>query len=242
VNLVLVDAAEVDGDRVRLDGRRARHLREVLGAAPGAELRVGVIGGRRGTGRVVASDDAGIELALTLERPPSPTPRVSLVLALPRPKALGRALEAAAAAGVARIDLTRAWRVDRGYLGSSRLAPALLREHVLLGCEQGASTAVPAVAVHERLMALLDGAPPWPSDAVRLLAHPRATAPIERVVAPGDRRPVVLAIGPDGGFIDRELETFEARGFAPVALGDAVLRTEHAVTAALAQLALLARL
>jgi 16S rRNA (uracil1498-N3)-methyltransferase len=242
VNLVLVADDELVGDRVRLDGRRARHIREVLRAAVGDELRLGVAGGRRGRAVVAAVAADAVELTVVLDQPPSPAPRVSLVLALPRPKVLGRALEAAAASGVARIDLTRAWRVDPAYLGSPRLLPAALREHLWLGCEQGATTFVPALAVHTRLMALLDGAPPWPAEAIRLVAHPRAATPIDAAVPPGDRRPVVLSIGPEGGFIDRELETFVARGFTPVSLGAAVLRSEHAVVAALAQLDLLARL
>ena len=64
--------------------------------------------------------------------------------------------------------------------------------------------------------------------------------PIEAAPFPASA-PTTLAIGPEGGWIEREVETFAARGFAIVALGDAVLRTEAAVAGALAQLALLAR-
>src|SRR5690606_7415703 len=109
-------------------------------------------------------------------------------------------------------------------------------------CEQGGFTHVPKVALHPRLMALLEHPPGWPDDALRLVAHPRAGVPLEAALAPGDRRPVVLAIGPEGGFIDRELATFAARGFQPVSLAAGVLRTEHALVAALAQIELLARL
>jgi RsmE family RNA methyltransferase len=52
----------------------------------------------------------------------------------------------------------------------------------------------------------------------------------------------VLAIGPEGGWIARELETFVARGFSPVSLGAAILRVETAVAAALGQLELLQRM
>jgi RsmE family RNA methyltransferase len=101
---------------------------------------------------------------------------------------------------------------------------------------------VPDVAVHPRLMPLLDAPPPWPTAARRVIAHPRAARALEDVAPPGDAGPLVLAIGPDGGWIERELASFAERGFAAARLGDAVLRTDHAVTAALAQLGLLARL
>jgi 16S rRNA (uracil1498-N3)-methyltransferase len=74
---------------------------------------------------------------------------------------------------------------------------------------------------------------------LRLIAHPGAP-PIEEVVA--SRGPKVLAIGPEGGWIERELETFVARGFHPVSLGAPILRVEAAVASALGQLLLVDRL
>jgi 16S rRNA (uracil1498-N3)-methyltransferase len=65
---------------------------------------------------------------------------------------------------------------------------------------------------------------------------------LERALAPGDARPVLIAIGPEGGWIDRELDSFAARGFTAVRLGAPILRVEAAVTAALAQITLLRRL
>jgi RsmE family RNA methyltransferase len=53
--------------------------------------------------------------------------------------------------------------------------------------------------------------------------------------------PLTLAIGPEGGWIEREVGTFAARGFAIVSLGAPVLRVEVALAAALGQLALLLR-
>ena len=244
MNLLLVDAAEVRDGRVVLPtaDRRAIHLRAVLGVAVGRTLRAGVIGGGLGTAEVLAVDADAIELALGELAPPPPPWPVTLVLAVPRPKVLARALETAAAFAVERIELVNAWRVDKAYFGSPRMEPAALAEHVRLGAEQGVTTHLPPVCVHARLMGFLDEQHPIGATATGpwLCAHPRAATPIEGA-APGAGGPTVLALGPEGGWIEREVETFAARGFAIVALGDAVLRTEAAVAGALAQLALLAR-
>jgi RsmE family RNA methyltransferase len=53
---------------------------------------------------------------------------------------------------------------------------------------------------------------------------------------------VVIAFGPEGGWIQRELDTFVARGFTPVSLGAPILRVESAIAATLGQLLLLQRL
>lgn len=244
MNLVLVDAHEVREGVIVLDDRRGEHLRDVLGAAIGERVKVGVIAAGAGTAEVVAID--GARFTLRLDRPdlptlPAPAPMpVELVLAVPRPKALSRVVEAAASFAVERVDLTNAWRVDKSYLASPRLAPDALALAARLGAEQGATTHLPAIRVHPRLMPLLDARWPGPSDdgRTRLIAHPGGV-PLEDAYRGG---PATLAIGPEGGWIAREVETFVARGFTAISLGTPILRVETAVAAALGQLALLQRL
>ena len=240
MNLLLVDPAELasDGTCVVRD-RRALHLRNVLGAGVGSSMRAGMVGGGTGSAELLADDGTAITLRLAItEPPPVPLP-IELVLAIPRPKVLTRVVETAAAFGVARIELTNAWRVDKSYLRSPRLDPDALALAARLGAEQGATTHVPAIAIHRRLMALLDARWPGPP-AVRLVAHPGAP-PIETALT-GAAAPLALAIGPEGGWIAREVETFVARGFSPVSLGAPILRVETAVAAALGQLLVLRRL
>jgi len=239
VNLLLVDPAELASDGTcTLRDRRALHLRTVLGAGVGERVRAGVVGGGIGSAELLADDGTAITLRLAVTEPaPAPLP-IELVLAVPRPKVLTRVVEAAAAFGVARIELTNAWRVDKSYLRSPRLAPDALALAARLGAEQGATTHLPTIAVHHRLMALLDARWPGPP-AVKLVAHPGAP-PIETAV-PRGAGPIALAIGPEGGWIAREVDTFVERGFSPVSLGAQILRVETAVAAALGQLLLLRR-
>jgi 16S rRNA (uracil1498-N3)-methyltransferase len=243
VNLLLVEPGEIDaGGDALLTGRRARHLAEVLRARVGDRLRAGVIRGGRGRAEVLELAPDRARLHLALDQPPSPAPPVELVLAVPRPKALARALETAAALGVARIDLVNAWRVDKAYFQSARLDREALRHDLVLGCEQGGSTWLPDIEVHRLLVPFLtEVLPPRLAGRRRLLAHPGAP-PLETALRPGDPTPTVLAIGPDGGWIGKELDSFTALGFTPVSLGAGVLRTDAAVAALLAQLELLRRL
>nr|HEX4318680.1 RsmE family RNA methyltransferase [Kofleriaceae bacterium] len=244
MNLLLVDTGELAGDGTCVvRDRRASHLRGVLGVAVGDHVRAGVVGGAAGRARVLAvrDPDNEVELAFELGATAMPALPVDLVLAVPRPKALARVIEIAASFAVRRVDLTNSWRVDKSYLRSPRLAPEVLAHHARLGAEQGATTHVPAVDVHARLMPLLDAR--WPAGAATparalLIAHPDAP-PLESVASLAD---VTLAIGPEGGWIQRELDTVVARGFTPISLGDPILRVEAAVAAALGQIILLRRL
>jgi len=120
MNLLLVEPEELGGDGTCVvRDHRALHLRSVIGVRAGWHVRAGVVGGGIGSAEVKADDGVAITLRLKLTEPaPLPLP-IELVLAVPRPKVLSRTVEIAAAFGVARIDLTNAWRVDKGYLTSA---------------------------------------------------------------------------------------------------------------------------
>ena len=241
MNLLLLDPEELRGDGTFVvSDRRAQHLRAVLGVEVGSTVRAGIIGGAIGTADVVAIIHDDITLRFTATAATDARVPVDLVLAIPRPKVITRTIEIAASFGVGRIELTNAWKVDKSYLGSPRLDAGALALAARFGAEQGATTRIPAIRVRERLMELLDEQFIRPSSAeMRLIAHPHAP-PIETVVM--DVKPTVLAIGPEGGWIDRELETFVERGFKPVSIGTPILRVEAAVAAALGQLELLHRM
>lgn len=242
MNLLLFEARELTGDTLVVADRRAHHLRTVLGVGVGDSVRAGELGGRVGSAHIVADDGSAYTLRVALDSAPSTPLEVDLLLAVPRPKVITRTLEIAASFAVRRIDLTNAWRVDKSYLKSPRLDPQALALAARFGAEQGATTHIPEITVHERLMALLDERFPAASTGspgLRLLAHPGAP-PIEAAVERAE--PTVLAIGPEGGWIERELDTFVARGFKPVSLGAPILRVEAAVASALGQLLLLRRL
>jgi RsmE family RNA methyltransferase len=242
VNLLLLDPAEVTGGEAVLPAadRRARHLREVLRAGVGQRLRAGLVRGAIGEAEVL-SLDPDVRLRVALAGPAALPPSIALVAALPRPKALSRLVQTAAAFGVVRIDLVNAWRVDTSYFESPRLLPAALAADARLGCEQGATTWVPDIAVHRLLMPFLAAAR-WPAGATRLIAHPRADSLVEEVVAPGRAGPLAIAVGPEGGWIERELASWAELGFRAVRLGAAILRADIAVAALLAQIDLLRRL
>lgn len=243
MNVLLLDPAELDARRAVVRGRRARHALAVLGARAGDTLRAAVVGQGMAGATVLGADRDRLEVCLGELSPPPPPPQVDLVLALPRPKVLVRVLQAAAAAGVRRIDLVGAWRVDKAYFGSRKLDRDALRRELWLGCEQGAHPHLPEVFVHRLLMPFVRGQlTPRAERQDLIVLHPSAPAPLEAAYAPGRAGSVALIVGGEGGWIAREVETFQHIGAEVASLGTAVLRTEGAVVAALSQLALLRRL
>jgi len=234
VNLLLFHGAErEDGDRVRIRGPRARHLREVFTAAPGHALPVGEVGGRLGRGTVLSLGDDDALLAVTLDREPPPRLPLTLVLALPRPKMLRRLLRAVAEFGVSELYLVHSERVEKSFWQSDLLAEAALAEYLLAGAAQARDTRLPAVTLRRRFRPFAeDELPALCSGRRGLVAHPGADAPCP--ASPDG--PTLLAIGPEAGFNDFEVALFERAGCRPVSFGPRTLRVETALVAALGRL------
>jgi RsmE family RNA methyltransferase len=236
MNVVLVDPGEIaaDGRRAWLpNDRRVEHVRRVHRAAVGDALRVGVLGGRLGTGTITALDDAGLALEVVLDRDPPPPLPLVLILALPRPKVLRRVLQTVAALGVKRLALVATWRVEKSYWETPWLAPKAVREQLVLGLEQAGDTLLPVVTQHRRFRPFVeDELDAVAGDGRRLLADARADAPCPR----GLGTPVALAVGPEGALTEYELDALAQRRFEAVALGPRVLRVEQAVPALVGRL------
>ncbi|MCP3957896.1 MAG: 16S rRNA (uracil(1498)-N(3))-methyltransferase [bacterium] len=239
MNLLLVERGEIGEDgTVRIGGRRAEHIRKVLRAEAGQTLRAGVIGGGACEAKVTSIDAEGVTLALAVEDAAPPEPWIDLIVGLPRPAVLHRVLQTVAAMGVGRLDLTNAWRVEKSFFHSPALREEAIRKHLLLGAEQGMTTRLPEVRLRPLLVPFVGELAERADPPCRLLAHPGAAEPLEAALENGC---VQVAIGPEGGWIDREIETLEQAGFRPVTLGPWILRVETAVTAALAQVELARR-
>ncbi len=225
--LLLVPGDILEDGTALLTGRRHEHARQVLRVLAGETLRVGVRGGKCGTGEVLSEGPEGLRLRLMLDADPPPRAGISLVLAIPRPKALRRIIPAVASLGVDRVVLINAARVEKSYSDAKVLDPTYLDGLIDLGLEQARDTRPPRIEIRERFRPFVeDELNGWAGDSVRLVAHPAARAGVPRVEA---NRPVTLAIGPDGGWVPFEVDLLERCGFTPVSFGPRILRVEVAV-------------
>ena len=231
MNLILLDDADFRvPDAVRLTGRRADHIRSVLEAEVGDQLRVGRLGALLGKGTVTRVDDEAVELAVSFTQSPPPPLPVTLLLALPRPKVLRRLIQGAVTLGVKRIALFGAFRVEKSYWHTPWLTEPELREQVALGLEQAGDTMPPVITTHPLFKPFFeDEAPALTAGTRRLVADPDAAT----ICPAGDVGPVSLAVGPEGGFTAYEQSLLRDQGFESISLGRRILRTEQAVPALL---------
>ncbi|HFQ90425.1 MAG TPA: 16S rRNA (uracil(1498)-N(3))-methyltransferase [Desulfobulbus sp.] len=240
MNLLLFAEDELRDGRLRLSGRRAGHIRTILRLQPGDTLRLGMINGRRGEGRILRMSGQEVELRVRLDHEPPPRPSLELILALPRPIMLQRILKQATVMGVARIHLVRASRVEKSFFHTPVLRPEKIRSLLVEGLEQAMDTRLPGVEVHHRFRPFVEDVVPGLAGR-RLLAHPGVRSGLADVFARrrADGEGILLAVGPEGGWSDYEVERFREQGFAAFSMGPRILHVDTAVVALLAQLQLL---
>jgi 16S rRNA (uracil1498-N3)-methyltransferase len=228
VNRLLLAPEELDGASATIHGRRARHIIEVLGAKPGSQIRAGIIDGGLGHALVkeVGADSVKLEVHLD-SSPPAPAP-LTLILALPRPKALGRILQSVTALGVKQVLICNSARVEKFYWEAHQVERDVINRHILLGLEQAGDTLWPKVTMHRLFRPFVEDVLPGElTTTERWVAHPYT----ERKLPNCNERPCVLAIGPEGGWVDFEIEMFQRLEFESGSFGTRTLPCETAVAA-----------
>ena len=247
MNLLLIDPREItDGGLVALDDRRSEHIVRILGCKAGDSIRAGIINGPLGSGLIVDVEKGRegrfrVTLRFSAEGGTPEQPPVDLVLGLVRPIMLKRVLTQAASLGVGRIFLINANRVEKSFFGASLLREENYRPYLLNGLEQARDTRLPQLSIHERFRPFIEDFIPTiaSSYSKMLVAHPEAVSDLKKAVGKNGRGRTLLAIGPEGGWVDFEVDRFIEQAFMPFSLGGRILRTDTAVVALLAQLMML---
>lgn len=220
---------------IRLTDYRASHIREIHRAPLGRSLKVGKVHGGIGKGTVVALDGNAVELEVQIPDAIPETPKLSLILGMPRPQSLKKVLETIGAFGLKRLCLVNTERVQKSFFDSKLLQDRAWMRHLRLGMEQGGRTYLPEMIVQPNLSKVFeqDFAP----EAIRIIAHPGLKNSLwDTPLANGQAADLVVAIGPEGGWLDLEVAAFQEKGFLPIQLGPTIHRVENAVTALLAQI------
>lgn len=220
-------------DRALMEGEAAHHLGRVLRAQAGQVYELSD-GSRVRLGRVEKVTRDEVEFVL-LEEVPSyqPTIQSTLLLAVVKFDAFEWALEKATELGVATIVPVAAARTEKGLIAGAAKRAERWQKILAGASEQSRRVRVPV---------LLDTA--RTADAFRaidaglkiLLSERPAAISLKEILPASHVKSVALAIGPEGGWTDDEFADAATAGFREASMGKMILRTETAVTAALASL------
>ncbi|GAA1971467.1 16S rRNA (uracil(1498)-N(3))-methyltransferase [Kitasatospora viridis] len=223
--------AAAPGALVRLDGAEGRHAVAVKRLEPGEPLTLtdGQGLGAHGTVAALHGKDAlDVEVA-ELRAEPAPSPRITVVQALPKGDRGELAVETMTEVGVDRVvpwSAARCITQWKGERGAKALAKwrATARE----AGKQSRRLRFPEVTepmTTRQLAPLLAGA------QFAAVLHEEGAEPLAAAALPAGGE-LVLVVGPEGGVSPEELAAFAEAGARPFRLGPSVLRTSTAGVAA----------
>jgi len=212
-------------------GETAHHLGRVLRAEPGQLYELSD-GKRVWLARIEEVQRDRVEFSLAEELASGePLFQTELLLSIVKFDAFEFALEKATELGVSRIVPLVAARSEKSLLAAAPKRAERWKKILLESSQQSRRLGIPELAPLTKLEAALSSH----SGRLKILLSERPEAPSLRGILEGQNpAAAVLAIGPEGGWADAELQRAETHGFREASLGRLILRTETAVIAALA--------
>lgn len=233
MNIILFENNELNNGHVLLQDHRAKHIVKILRSKPGDSIRVGVINGEIGSGKVLASKGKypfEVKLLVDLSKNPASPPTIDLLLALPRPIMLKRILSQVTALGIGTIYLINANRVEKSFWDAGILKREEYRPHLIHGLEQAVDTRLPKIEMYHHFRPFVEDHLPelMPKYQSHVIAHPDSKKSLAQRLSK-DRGKVLYAIGPEGGWVDFEIEQFLKEGLQPFSIGPRILKVDTAV-------------
>lgn len=221
-------ADESSDNRAALTGEHADHLIRVLRARPGQEFDI-IAGDKVRLGRIVTIAPDRVEFDLGEEIHSASQADVTLLLSIFKFDRMEWAIEKCTELGATRIIPVIARRTDSHLATAAMKRVDRWRKIALQAAEQSRRASPPEIEAPKKLKDAI--APP---EGLRVvLAETEKDTPLRTLLDTNAPR-VSLAIGPEGGWTEDELQSFNQAGWLSATLGPIILRAETAAIAAMA--------
>jgi RsmE family RNA methyltransferase len=210
MNIVLFEIDECNGVLKR-DDYRARHIIDVLKLKIGDSFTAGIINVDRGVASISLIDDEKILYSYQKKDEGNPLYPITLLVGQVRPISMKIIISG--------CDLT-----EKSYEKAKIWSELEYKQYLIDGAMQGGSSHVSEVELISSVKKV-----PLHADNLILLDNVMSSSPLSEQHLTGS---VLVAIGPERGFSDKEREFFLNSGFSVHSIGNRILRTETACAVA----------
>ena len=221
-------ADRVEGDKAWLLGPNANHLFRVLRVTPGQVFDVSAAGVPR-VGTVTFASPEQVEFHLGAVIESEALPQIAVCLSVFKFDRFEWALEKLTELGVTRIVPVIAQRTEKHLAKAAVARVERWRKLAHEASQQSRRVAPPEVAAAIALKQAIAQV----QDSRIVLAENEEQLSLKAALAES-RPPLTLAIGPEGGWTEAEIELFASAGWKSASLGHTILRAETAAIAAVA--------
>jgi 16S rRNA (uracil1498-N3)-methyltransferase len=223
-------ADEVSADRAALVGAHADHLARVLRARVGEEFDIAT-GHAVRRGQITSVNRNRVEFELGEKISAAPSIEITLVLAVYKFDRMEWAIEKCAELGVSRIVPLISRRTDSHLATAATTRVERWRRLAHQAAEQSRRAAPPEIAAPIKLPEALK----FTGGLRIVLAESEEKTLLRSVLKPdAAQNEITLAVGPEGGWTEDEIQSFRHAEWLSASLGETILRAETAAIAATA--------
>lgn len=235
--IILTKEDRIKDDLYHLNDERYFHIRDILKLNETDVCEIGMLNGPCGKASVRNIDSEKVILKIDELYPiKEPEKGIEIICALPRPQTLKKVLSNCATMGVSKISLIRSEKVEKSYFQSPLLEKRNYDKYLIEGLSQGKRTHLPDVEIHKKFKPFFESRFPE-NDSVYILAIPEAEDYLSASII--SEKNLIIAIGPEAGWNEFEINFMKNAGFSEFKLSENTLRVENAVVSVLAQIELL---
>jgi 16S rRNA (uracil1498-N3)-methyltransferase len=222
-------ADEISGNRAALVGEHADHLVRVLRARVGQDFDIST-GQTVRRGRITSVEVNRVEFELDEEIAGAAPAQIALLLAVFKFDRMEWAIEKCTELGVSRIVPVISRRTDARLAAASTKRLERWQRIARQAAEQSRRAAPPEIAAPVRLAEVLN-----PPEGFRVfLAESEEQTLLRDVLSDEAEGGIILAVGPEGGWTEDEVQSFQQAKWVSASLGNTILRAETAAIAATA--------
>ncbi len=234
MNVVYLRKEEI-GIVLPTSDRRYRHIEKILKKRTGDSLASVCSDGSIGLARIETLSAEGIVLSYSAESEAPALRPIRLLMGFPRPIQAARILKDLSSLGLSSVWFALSDLGEKSYAESTFFRNREFESHLIEGAEQAGNPRLPEIrafwSIDKACQALGEGEDRKREIPARIMFHPNPAYPTISSL-PSLTPPVTLAIGSERGWSQRELEVLGSQGFLGCFLGDRILKTETAATAA----------
>lgn len=234
-----ITPSNIHQQRITITGALCDHLRGSLRVNPGEELWLADDRRRRYRMQVETVERGAVTGRILEERqgPPSSAWRIVLAPALLKGERMDWLVQKATELGVAGIlPLVTTRTIVRPVTGRTDKQHHRWQGIALEAAQQSERWDLPDIAPPNTLSDFLSRQGPAHIKLILAERDKGHSLPSLALTADQSPQPIVLAVGPEGGWSDEEVAQAQAAGFLPITLGERILRAETAALAALSVL------
>jgi len=223
-------ADEVSGNRAALTGAHAEHLSRVLRAHIGQEVDI-IATGTLHRGRITTVEDHRVEFELGEELTAAEVANLTLLMSIFKFDRMEWAIEKCTELGASRIVPVIARRTETHLAAAASKRVERWRRVARQAAEQSRRPRPLEICTPAKLKEVLTL-----SAATRIVLNESEEAVMlkDLLASPVEEGEIALALGPEGGWTEDELQQFHSAGWKSASLGNTILRAETAAIAATA--------